>query len=395
MQATLLLFIIYISFISLGLPDTVLGVAWPTMRTGLSLPLEAAGIFAMVATVGTALSSFVSGHVLKKLGTGKVVFFSCLLTGTALLGYSIAPSFEWLLVLTIPLGIGAGAVDTGLNNYVANNYSAKHMSWLHCFWGVGAFVGPNIMNLIIVNSNSWKMGYRTIGFLQLFIALILFSTLPLWLKNKNQENNFGTHHEKERGLKLLRKKGVLLSIIAFPVYVGVESGVGLWLGSYLIEGNSFPQIKAGIIVSLFYLSLTIGRFLNGIITEKFSNKQLIRMGLVLMSIGVLLINIPLKILIIPSVILLGLGCAPIFPSMIHETPQLFGSVNSEEITGYQVGMAYLAGLAITPVIGLLASHISIKMIPISYGVFTLILLFVTERLNLLLKNEDDNKLEIT
>lgn len=385
MARIFLLIIIYIAFISLGLPDSALGVAWPSMRNSLGLPLEAAGIFAMVTTVGTAFSSFISGHVLKKLGTGKVVFLSCAMTGTALLGYSFAPSFNWLLLLTIPLGLGAGAVDTGLNNYVANNFSARHMSWLHCFWGVGAFMGPNIMNLIIVNFNNWRMGYRVIGFLQLFISLILFSTLRLWKKNKENDNVHEEHHVKVRGLDLFRKKGVLLSILAFPVYIGVEGGIGLWLGSYLIEGKGTAQIKAGIIVSLFYLSITIGRFLNGIITEKFSNKQLIRIGIIIMIIGVALFNISLNTLTIPSVILIGLGCAPIFPSMIHETPQLFGRVNSEVITGYQVGMAYLAGILVTPVIGVFASIMSMKIIPILFALFTLVLLVITESLNYVTK----------
>lgn len=393
MQRILLLMMIYIAFISLGLPDTALGVAWPTMRHSLSLPLEAAGIFVMVTTLCTTISSFMSGHFLGKLGTGKVVFISCVMTGLALLGYSISPSFGWLLLLTIPLGLGAGAVDTGLNNYVAVHYSSRQMSWLHCFWGVGAFFGPNIMNFMIVRTTHWEVGYRVIGLTQLAIALLLFISLPLWKQNENKHASSTEEHEKAapvsrlilteklKGLVLLRKKGVLLSILVFPLYVGVEGGTGLWLGSYLIDGMGLPQIRAGIIVSLFYLSITVGRFLNGLIAERFTNKQLIRMGLVILVVGVFLLNIPFKFLLIPSVLLLGLGCAPIFPSMVHETPQLFGKINSQAITGFQIGSAYLSGVVITPIIGLLASHLSIQMIPIMIGLFSVIMILSTERLN--------------
>ena len=381
-----LLIIIYISFISLGLPDSVLGVTWPRMRANLGLPLETAGMVLILTTVGTVLSSFVSGHILKKLGTGKVVFFSCLMTGAALMGYSLSPSFIWILFFTIPLGIGAGAVDTGLNNYVANNFSSRHMSWLHCFWGVGAFIGPNIMNLAIVNFDSWRFGYKLIGGLQLIISLILLLTLPLWKINKNSENiTEGEHHEKVRGLKLLKKKGVLLSILAFPIYMGIEGGVGLWLGSYLIEAKNIPQLRVGIIVSLFYLSITIGRFLNGLITSYFTNKQLIRGGIIILIIGIILFGLPSNVLIVPSIILLGLGCAPIFPSMIHETPKSFGKNNSEIITGYQVGMAYSAGILITPLVGVLVSAISLNILPIILAIFILVLLVITERMNFVIE----------
>lgn len=385
-KGILLLGIIYLSFISLGLPDTVLGIAWPSMRIDLNLPLEAAGIFTMVTTLGTALSSFSSGWILKKLGIGKVILFSCILTAFALLAYSFSTSFLWLLLLTIPLGIGAGSVDTGLNNYVANNYSARHMSWLHCFWGLGAFMGPNIMTFVLENLGDWRKGYKIIGILQFFIAFILIISLTLW---KNKEKSISeSHHEKLTGLKLLRKKEVLLSILAFPIYVAVEGGIGLWLGSYLIEGLKLSQGKAGLIVSLFYLSLTIGRFLNGIISNNFSTKSVIRGGIIIMIFGLFILVLPFKEITVISIILVGLGCAPIFPSMIHQTPKLFGSINSEEITGYQVGMAYLAGLIITPLVGLMANRFFIGIIPILYLLFTSLLLLITENLNCIISKRE-------
>lgn len=362
----------------------MLGIAWPNMRISLNLPLEAAGIFAMVTTLGTALSSFFSGWILKKLGVGKVILISCILTAISLWGYSISPSYIYLLILTVPLGIGAGSVDTGLNNYVATNYSAKHMSWLHCFWGVGAFLGPNIMTFIIEKLGDWRKGYQIIGGLQFFIAIILFISLPLW-SNKDS-NNSESHHEKLSGINLLRKKGVIFSILAFPIYTGVEAGIGLWFGSYLIEGLNFPQGKAGIIVSIFYLSITLGRFINGIISDSFTNKNIIRFGIILMISGLIILNLEINSIIIIGIALVGLGCAPIFPSMIHQTPKIFGSNNSEEITGYQVGMAYLAGLIITPLIGLLANRLFIQIIPIMYISFAILLLIITESLNKTIKN---------
>lgn len=380
----LLLAVIYLAFISLGLPDTAFGVAWPSIRKSLDLPLYAAGIFSIMITIGTAISSFSSGYVLGKLGTGKVIFISCVMTGTALLCYSFVPNLIWLLILTIPLGFGGGSVDTGLNNYVANNYSAKHMSWLHCFWGVGASIGPNIMALLIDKTQSWRWGYFTIGITQLCIAVVLFISLPLWKKQDKasmKKSEDIAEHEKVEGLKILREKGVIASIMAFPIYVVVESGLGLWLASYLIEGRDVSQINAGIIVATYYGSITVGRFLSGILTRKLSNKQLIRLGIIIILIGLALLVLPYGIFIVPSVILIGLGCAPIYPSMIHDTPKRFGSVNSQTITGYQVGMGYVGGTVITPLVGLLATKVTIHMIPISAILFAIGLLVITERLN--------------
>ena len=380
MATTVLLIVIYIAFISLGLPDTILGVAWPTMRASLGLPLEAAGIFTMITTLSTAISSFISGHIIRKLGTGRVTFISCLMTGLMLLGYSVAPSYIWLLLFTIPLGFGAGAVDTGLNNYVAKHFSARHMSWLHCFWGVGAFLGPNVMTFTIAQANSWRSGYRIVGIVQLSLSLILLLSLPLW-KLKDTEQGQPEHVKEASDKTVLHKKGVLLSIIAFPLYTGVEAGTGVWLGSLLVEGRGIPQITAGIWVSMFYASLTIGRFLSGFITEKLNNRQMIRGGIIILITGATMLLFPIKALTLPGIILMGLGCAPVFPCMIHETPRRFGSGQSEIITGYQVGMAYLSGVAITPLIGLLAGQVSIEAIIPSLVLLAVSSLIVTERLN--------------
>lgn len=380
MATIILIIVIYIAFISLGLPDSLLGVAWPTMRVGMKLPLEAAGIFVMITTFMTAISSFVSGYVIRRFGTGPVTFISCVLTGSALLGYSMAPSFAWLLLFTLPLGFGAGAVDTGLNNYVAKHFSSRHMSWLHCFWGVGASVGPNIMTYMIAQADSWRMGYRTIGLIQLALSIILLLSLPLW-KERESKADTEEHLAKIKGVNILRQPGVLLAILAFPLYIGVEGGTGMWLGSLLVESREIPQVTAGVWVSLFYLSITVGRFLTGFVTNRLTNRQLIWGGLGIALVGSILLAIPVKALTLPGIILIGLGCAPVFPCMVHETPRRFGHAQSEVITGYQVGMAYLSGVVVIPLIGLLAGRISLEVVPFCVMLFSVLTLAGTERLN--------------
>ncbi len=379
MKRIILLIVIYIAFISLGLPDSLLGVAWPSMRISLNLPLEAAGTFIMISTLCTAISSFISGHVISRLGTGRVTFLSCVITGSMLLAYSFAPSYPWLLLFTIPLGFGAGAVDTGLNNYVAAHFSSRHMSWLHCFWGVGASVGPNIMMLAIDRKNSWQIGYRITGMIQLSLAVILLASLPLWKLNGKGAERSG--NPRSNAINVLRSKGVLLSVIAFPLYIGIEAGTGAWLGSLLVEGRNIDKVTAGVWVSMFYVSITAGRFLTGFITAGISNRRLIRGGILLSMAGAVILALPFKALILPGVICTGLGCAPIFPCMVHETPRRFGKDQSEIITGYQVGMAYFAGVSIIPLIGLLAGRISLEIIPYCVLLFAMLTLVVTERLN--------------
>lgn len=383
MGGILLLIIIYLSFISLGLPDTVMGVAWPSMRLFLGLPLEAGGIFSMVATIGTVTSGFMSGWVLRRVGTGKVVLISCIMTGLALLGYGFAPNFWWLLLLTIPLGLGGGSVDAGLNHYVATYYSARHMNWLHSFWGVGAFIGPNIMTLMIVYLGGYQAGYRLIGGIQLVIALFIFMSLPLWTRNKaprvvTEEN---ANHEEAKGWALIKKPGVFLAILVFPIYVGAEFGVGYWLGSYLIEYKMIPQLTAGVMVATFFGGIAVGRFLNGIASEKFSGKVLIRFGLLLLSIGVIFMMFSGPLLLKGAIILMGLGCAPIYPAVVHMTPGWFGMENSKSIIGYQVGSSYLSGLLLIPLVGALSSWIGLWIYPVLIAVLVGILIIITERLH--------------
>jgi fucose permease len=379
MTNTILLIVIYIAFISLGLPDSILGTAWPTMRLTFRLPLETAGLLIIISTLSTAFSSLISGHVIQRFGTGKVTFISCVLTGLMLLGYSFAPALLWLVILAIPLGLGAGAVDTGLNNYVAKHFAACHMSWLHCFWGIGASLGPIIMTYAITQVHNWRIGYRVIGLIQLTLSIILLISLPIWRKKEVLPENL--EPVKYKRLNVLRIKGAWLGIIAFPLYMGAEAGTGLWLGTLLIEGRGISKITAGIWISLFYAAITAGRFLCGFITRRFTNRQMIRGGLLTAITGAGMLLLPFRDLILPGIILIGLGCAPVFPCMVHETPQRFGNFQSGIIIGYQMGMAYLSGVLITPLIGLLAGRISLETIPLCIFLFTILTLIDTERLN--------------
>lgn len=382
----LLIVVIYLTFIALGLPDTILGVAWPSMRSSLFLPLEAAGIITMLTTICTAFSSFASGLLLHKLGTGKVVFISTLLSASALFGYSLSPSFWWLLLCTLPLGVGAGAIDTGINHFVALKYSPRHMNWLHSFWGIGAFLGPSIITLYVADSGNWRGGYQMIAAIVFVIAAIIgiSISLSLWRSKSIKEENTALQNkavQKKSGLNLIRQQDVFLSIIAFPIYIAVEMGVGVWLASYLIEGRGLDKLNVGLIISLFYISIMIGRLIAGIFANNISIQKLMNMGLCLMFIGSWMLIIQQNSLLVPSIILLGIGCAPIFPSMIHNTPKLFGEINSQEITGYQVGGSYLSGVLILPVMGLLSSKVSLEVIPITICLFVVLLAFIVNLIN--------------
>jgi len=376
-----LILVIYLSFVALGLPDTILGVSWPHMRTTFGLSLETAGILTIMVSVGTALSGYAGGFLIERFGTGKLVFISILMTGISLIGYSISPSFLWLLVFTLPLGIGAGAVDTGINHYVGIRYTHREMNWLHFFWGIGAFLGPNVINFSVLYFRGWRGGYALLGIVLLLISLAVFLMLPSWKKLKSEKDAV-SHPDMKKGLRLLARKDVLLSVAIFPLYIAIEMGVGVWLASYLIEGRGFDKIYAGVIISLFFLSITIGRLLSGFLASKISNNRMIYGGLFVVFLSSILLNFPSDRPVIYAVVFLGLGCAPIYPGMLHNTPRFFGEENSHIITGYQIGSSYLSGVIIIPVIGVLARYVSIEVIPLSIVFFASIILFFM----LILKN---------
>lgn len=377
---TVLLVIIYIAFISLGLPDAILGSAWTMIYEDLNVPISYAGLVTMIITGGTIVSSFFSGKMIKKFGTGKVTTFSVFLTAMGLLGVYFAPSFIWICLLAVPLGLGAGAVDSALNNFVANHYEAKHMNWLHCFWGIGATSGPFIMSFYLLKENGWRSGYATIGIIQAILVIGLFLSLPLWRKfeDSNEEEkksstsiNVGT---------LLKLPGAKPTLIAFLCYCAIELTTGLWASSFLVFNSGLSAGLAAKWVSLYYLGITVGRLLAGFLSMKLNNKQMIRVGQLICLLGAVLLMIPFSNNFkLVGLILIGLGCAPIYPAMLHETPNKFGQDLSQDIMGIQMATAYVGSTIVPPLFGMLSKFSGFGILPGFLLIFIVVMLLSTER----------------
>lgn len=362
------------------------------MQVEFKAPLETAGVLFMTIAAGTIISSFISGTVLRKFGTGMVTFVSCFMTAGALLGFHFAPSIIWLFIFAIPLGLGAGAVDTGLNNYVASHYKAHHMSWLHCFWGVGATLGPIIVAQFISRDNSWRSGYFAIACIQFILVVILLFTLPLWKKiekipkqeneNKRDDSTSTLDETYLESQKPWQIRGVKLALLAFLFYCGAEAAVGLWGSSFLVNVKNLSIDVAAKWISLFYAGITIGRFITGFITLKMSNQRLIRWGQIIALVGAVLLFLPFPVLFsLAGFIMIGLGLAPIFPCMLHETPIRFGKKHSQTIMGYQMAIAYTGSTFLPPILGYAAAKSTIGIFPFVIAGFIAIMLWGSERLN--------------
>lgn len=323
----------------------------------------------------TIISSLFAEKLIRRFGASIITAVSVLATAASLFGISFAPSFWWVLALAVPLGLGAGAVDSALNNFVALHYKAKHMSWLHSFWGIGAFCGPLIIASYL-QVGSWRGGYLTISIIQFAVSALLFITLPLWKRpgitpgsDVMPKQEAITEPPAKRAMRI---PGVPMALITFLLYCSTEYTIGLWGSSYLVEGRGLTEASAARGVSLFYLGITIGRIFTGFLTARFSNKQLIRTGIFIVIAGALLLVLPLPTpLALASLVLMGLGCAPIYPSMIHETPRRFGAQNSQKVVGLQMAFAYIGSTFVPPVVGVLARSISVFLIPwfpLAYGI---------------------------
>lgn len=377
---TVLLVIIYLAFISLGLPDSLLGAAWPAMQTDLSVALQGAGAISMIVSGGTIVSSLASSKIIQRFGTGKVTFISVTMTAMALLGFSVSPSFIWLCIMAIPLGLGAGSVDAALNNFVALHYEASHMSWLHCFWGLGATLGPVIMSLFIIRNNQWRQGYFTISIIQFCLVLVLLGTLGLWKRFEKSLDNSSHEEKSTSNVGVLRIPGVKLALVSFAAYCATEATAGLWGSSYLVNYKGLSAGEAARWVSMFYAGITIGRLITGFITMKLTNKMLIRMGQIVCMIGAIVLLLPLPIYFsMIGLVFVGLGCAPIFPCMLHETPNRFGKEVSQSIMGLQMAFAYMGTTVMPPLLGLIASKTSIVIFPYFLLCYILIMLVSTEK----------------
>ncbi|MEF9969946.1 MAG: MFS transporter [Ruthenibacterium sp.] len=384
---TILLILIYIAFISLGLPDALLGCAWPSMYPQFAVPVSYAGIVSMLISAGTIVSSLASDRLIRKLGTGKVTACSVFMTAVALFGFSVSHSFLPLLFWAIPYGLGAGSVDAALNNFVALHYKARHMSWLHCFWGLGASIGPYIMGFCLTRNLGWNSGFRVIFLLQIVLTAALIFSLPLWKKSTAAADDAAAPAKILRMNELLRLAGAKPTLLAFFCYCAIETTAGLWGSTYLVLAHGMTADAAAQWLALFYVGITVGRFLSGFVTLKINDCNLVRLGQGIGFVGIFLLFLPLSPTVLGAgFVLLGMGCAPIFPSLLHATPLHFGKDVSQSIMGMQMACAYIGNTFAPPVVGLIIEHISINLYPFLLLALLFLMILMTERLNQTQKN---------
>lgn len=378
----LLLAIIYLAFISLGLPDALLGAAWPSMYPQFDVPVSYAGIISTIIALGTVVSSLQSDRLTKKLGTGKVTALSVLMTAMALFGFATSHSFGMLCLWAIPYGLGAGSVDASLNNYVALHYESRHMSWLHCMWGIGASAGPYIMGYALTAGWGWNSGYHIIAVLQIVLTAILLCSLPLWKQRPAEVLQDGkVQNVKALSIReVLQLAGAREILVCFFCYCALEQTTGLWASSYLTLHKGVSADTAASFASMFYLGITVGRALSGFLTMKLNDVQMIRLGEVIIGIGVLVMLLPFgQSLSLTGLILIGLGCAPVYPCVIHSTPAHFGADKSQAIIGIQMACAYVGTCLMPPVFGLIANHITVALLPV-YLLIILVLMVIMHEL---------------
>ena len=394
---SILLLMIYLAFVSLGLPDALLGSAWPIMYQEFAVPVSYSGTVFMIICGGTILSSLNSEKLNRRFGTGKITAISVLLTAIALFGFSISHSFFMLCLFAIPYGLGAGSVDAALNHYVALHYSSRHMSWLHCMWGLGASVGPYIMGFVLQRGEPWNRGYLIVSLIQFALAIALFCSLSLWKKKpeefkenssnapgalEGKANSDGAEAPKQRALSLKEVfaiPGAKECMASFYSYCALEQTVGLWAGSFMVLALGMEEKLAASYVALFYFGITFGRFLSGFFTMKWKDEQMVLGGSAIVFFGIFLLFTPWsKALVLPALILIGLGCAPVYPSVIHSTPYNFGVEHASALIGAQMAAAYVGTLIMPPLFGVLGRSFSMKLFPY-YSMFLLLFMVFTYR----------------
>lgn len=381
-MATVLLILIYVAFISLGLPDAMLGAGWPVMQVDLAVPYGFAGFLQMLVSGGTIVSSLFSGPLIKRFGTGKLTAASVALTACALFGFAIAPSFWWMLPVALPLGLGAGAVDAGLNAFVAQHYESRHMSWLHSFWGIGALGGPFILSLLLSRGFPWRQGYASVAAFQAILVVVLILSIPLWnrvtlRKTEDGEQTGAVPRQRLTLVESLKIPGVLHAMGMFLFYCALEASMGLWGGSFLFKAKGLDPANTATWVSLFYAAITAGRFLSGFVTFKLPNDAMIAGGVATIFAGVILMLAPFPLPgTLAGYLLVGFGCAPIFPSMLHETPKRFGTENGQTIMGFQMAAAYAGSTFLPPLFGFIAGADGLFLLP--YFVLIYVILLIVE-----------------
>ena len=379
-MAVLLISLIYLAFVSMGLPDSLLGSAWPSIYEGMNVPISAVGIVTILISSGTVISSSLSDKVIRRFGTGMVTVVSTVLVAVSLFGFSLARSLPALCIWALPYGLGGGSIDAALNNYVALHYKSRHMSWIHFFWGVGAAASPYIMSATLTRGYLWTTGYRIVGVIQAVIAVLLFLSLPIWKKSLSAEEE---NSAAKLSLKqILQLPGARQILVAFFCYCALESSAGLWAASYMTLHKGIYPSTAAAWASFFYLGITIGRFFNGLISDRLGNRLMVRIGQGTIVLGVVFLLLPLgRAGSFAGLLLVGLGDAPIYPCLLHETPQNFGKENSQAIMGKQMACAYIGSTLMPPVFGLIADKISISLYPAYLLLFAAIMIFMSEKMN--------------
>ena len=380
-MASLLLALIYVCFISLGLPDSLLGSAWPVLHREISVPVSFAGIISATICAGTILSSLFSDKLLRKFGAGKMTAVSIALTAMGLFGFSGSDRFWLLMLWAIPYGLGAGGVDAVLNNYVALHYKPQHMSWLHCMWGVGASISPYIMSFSLMRFDSWNNGYLFVAIIQAVLSAGIFLSIPLWKKGMQAEEDGGeeTVPAALSFREIFAIKGAIPCFVTFFCYCSLELTTSLWASSYLVTKWSFSPEAAASFASMFYIGVTFGRFINGFFAMRFSDRFLIRVGCTMIVVGIGLLCLPFDAAFaLVGFAIIGLGCAPIYPCIIHMTPDVFGKDKSQAMIGIQMAFAYTGFLVMPPLFGVIAEHISISLLPLFQGFLWLVMLWMHE-----------------
>ncbi len=380
-MASLLIAVIYLCFISLGLPDSLLGSAWPVMQIEFGVPLSSMGIITMLISGCTIISGLFADRITRRIGTWGVTLISILLTVVGLFGFSFSPNFLCLCIFSLPYGLGAGAIDTVLNNYIALHYASRYMSWLHCFWGVGAIVSPYIMSFCLTRAFGWENGYRTVAFIQLGIAVIAAASLPLWRRRAAQDADEEkplnlTFHEK------FKVGGFPFILFAFFAYCAMEATCMTWASTYFVEAKNYSEEDAAAFASLFYIGMSVGRFLTGFITEKLGDRRLIRIGSAVALVGIITLALPLPpVVSLVAFVVIGLGCAPIYPAIVHSTPANFGRRNSQALMGLELSSAYIGFTFMPPLYGVIAGYFDAAFLPFYLMIFLAMHIVFMELLN--------------
>ena len=379
---SILLAIIYLAFISLGLPDSLLGSAWPTIYREFGVPVSCMGIISMIISIGTVVSSLQSDRLTRRFGAGKVTAVSVTMIAAALLGFSISGSMWMLCLWAVPYGLGAGSVDAALNNYVAVHYASRHMSWLHCMWGLGAVIGPYAISFALTKGYGWHGGYRIIGIFQIVLSVILLLSLPLWKKQAGSEGGSTDMQTKSLTIKeILKLTGAKEILVMFFCYCAVEQTTMQWASTYLNSQRGIDAKTAAGYASLFFIGITAGRAISGFLTMKFSDAQMIRQGQCLILLGIVCLFLLVgDFAALAGLIIIGLGCAPIYPCVIHSTPAYFGTDKSQAVVGVQMASAYIGTTIAPPLFGLIGNYISMSLLPVYILLILAVMVLMHERL---------------